>query len=113
MTHAPYPSDCYIVHRWFDGPIDMWGDIGGGPVATAEDVRHAILESFRDDYYPAWPANLTTVRVWRLQHDVPARDVTEDILRAIGEDLSEKLRRGFISEIPWPFVDWAKTDDDY
>jgi hypothetical protein len=109
MTPTPYPTDCYIVHRWFGQKYGGWADLGDGPVETRDEAEIAIMEAFKDEWRAA---DLTTVKVWHVQPDVPPRDVTEDLLRSIGAWLSEKWRDelhrfGEASDFPQSFRDWA------
>jgi hypothetical protein len=108
MTHpTPYPTTYYLVHRWWPalyiGDTAEWGAIGRGIYEDRRDAQDAIVESFRDEMNPA---DLTTVNV-RLFNDAGWRDVTEDILTAIGARLSVDTDA---ADFPDAFLAWADSD---
>jgi hypothetical protein len=79
MTH---PADFYIAHRLYTfrrlhKSVTEWGSFTDGP----EDRQHVLdlVADWQHEGGEHTPA-LTTLRVWHFQADVPARDVTEDIL---------------------------------
>jgi hypothetical protein len=70
---------------------------------THADMQAEIVESFRDGI----PAGLTTCQVWHVTPDCEPLDVTEEVLAAIGRDLSAR----FDAEIyPDEFMAWADSD---
>lgn len=81
MVSAPYPRTFYIAHMLFEGaPFregGEWGEITDGP-ADWSDLREAIVCHFR-----AEPPTLANLRIWHFQPDVPARDVTEDVIAVL------------------------------
>lgn len=101
MTH---PAEFYICNRFFPhSPRDPWGGLSDGPVTRAE-AEQLIIESFtaRDNI---GEATLETVYVLHVQPDAPARNVTEDVLCAIGSRLSDEVTR--FEEFPDAFISWA------
>jgi hypothetical protein len=70
-----HPSDFYVAHHLYSGRAfpkgPVWGALTDGP----EEWREVI-----DRINELEDASLETVRVWHFQDDVPARDVTEDML---------------------------------
>lgn len=82
MQTAPHPTDFYVVHAHFtflrQGQlVQQWGSLSDGPVGR-DEALDAISDHFskRDSAKPT----LDNVRVFHFQADVPARDVTEDML---------------------------------
>ena len=78
MTH-PHPTEFYIAHRLFTfgrngQTVTEWGSLTDGPADRAD-----VLEAIREDRGVA-QLSLQTLRVYHFQADVPARDVTEDVL---------------------------------
>ena len=96
----PIPTTYYLAARDF-------GHFGFDAIGTA-DTRDAAIdlltESFRDD---TMPADLTTVQVWHITPDCPPRDVTEDLLTAVGAWLSG---RHTVETFPAPFEAWINFD---
>jgi len=86
MKLPPHPTDFYTAHRIFagrsfpNGPV--WGGLTDGP-ETRNEVIDRILSEFPE-------ATLETLIVWRFQDDVPARDVTDDILSDVLATIQEK-----------------------
>lgn len=80
-----HPKDFYIAHHLYSGRAfpkgPVWGALSDGP----EDRRQVIdrINEMGDD------ATLATIRVWHFQDDVPARDVTEDILAEAAQVATE------------------------
>lgn len=79
---APHPSDFYVVHAHFtflrqDQLVQQWGSLSDGPCDRTEALD-CISDHFskRDSAKPT----LANVRAFHFQDDVPARDVTGDIL---------------------------------
>ena len=74
-----HPTNFYIAHRVYSGRAfpngPTWGAMTDGP----ED-RAALVDRISSDFPEA---DLGTLRVWRFQDDVPARDVTDDILSEV------------------------------
>lgn len=77
MRSAPYPSEFFVVHRLFTGKpfaAPTWGSLSDGPYDRTEALD-CIADSFHGE-----EATLDNLRVWHFQPDVPARDVTEDMI---------------------------------
>jgi hypothetical protein len=94
------PTTYYLAARDF-------GHFGFDAIGTADSHDAAvdlITESFRDD---AMPADLTTVQVWHITPDAAPRDVTDDLLTAVGAWLSA---RHLVDTFPAPFLNWADFD---
>ena len=81
-----YPQDFYIVHFFEGGKINAWLDSGDGLFDTQDDVIHRIRAEFTGY---ANPFNASHIKVWRFS-DAPARDVTEDVLKAIYAQMEEE-----------------------
>lgn len=85
----------YGVHGWETLPM----------AATAAEIHDVLTTSFDGD--DAMPADLTTCQVWHFTPDCPPRDVTEDVLTAIGRVLSERFAA---EDYPDAFLIWADSD---
>ena len=76
MNPPPHPTDFYTAHRIFSGRSfpngPVWGALTDGPETRSEVIDRIVNECPE--------ATLSTLIVWRFQDDVPARDVTDDIL---------------------------------
>lgn len=76
-----HPKDFYIAHAVYSGRAfpsgPVWGSLTDGP-----EYRDKVISRILDDFPEA---DTGTLRVWRFQDDVPARDVTEDILAEAAE----------------------------
>lgn len=86
---STHPTDFYVAHRLFAGRAfiagPVWGALTDGP-EDRNEVIDRLNEWARDP--EAWNSpDLTTLRVWHFQDDVPPRDVTEDVLALAGDDL--------------------------
>jgi hypothetical protein len=82
MQTAPHPTDFFIVHAHFTflrqgQPVQQWGSLSDGPCDRIEALD-AISDHFHKRDMPR--PTLANVRVFHFQADVPARDVTEDLL---------------------------------
>ena len=92
MKPTPYPDTFFIAHRLFTGSAfaagGEWGDIGDGPVATAEDVIEKIIEAFKDDEFGPDRSDL---RVWQIVPGKPAEDATAWALRTVRETLEDRM----------------------
>lgn len=90
MKPAAYPKAFFIVHRRFTGrpfpPEGTWGDIGDGPIAEAEDVIYAMLESWKDEHHEP---DETDFRVWQIIPGKPAEDCTEWALWMVTQTLED------------------------
>lgn len=73
--------------------------------ATPDDIHNVLTESF--DGWDGMPADLTTCQVWHFTADCPPRDVTEDVLTAIGKTLSARMDA---LDFPPAFISWADSD---
>ena len=82
---TPYPTDFYLAHFWCGGKINAWMDSGDGPIDTLPDV----IQRIRDEFC-GWdnPFSASHIKVWRFS-DAPARDVTEDVLEAVFNQMEE------------------------
>jgi hypothetical protein len=72
---------------------------------TPAEIHNVITESF--DGYDGMQADLKTCQIWHFTADCPPRDVTEDVLIAIGRFLSDKMDA---AEYPDAFLKWADLD---
>jgi hypothetical protein len=85
-----FPSDYYDVFALFTHPRNhgistAWGNLSDGPV-TRDEALECVA-----DYFRGWSQPSTrTVRVMHVQADVPARDVTEDILAELEREMTEE-----------------------
>jgi hypothetical protein len=74
-----HPKEFYIAHAVHSGRAfpsgPVWGALTDGP-EDRDQVIARICDGFPE-------ADLGTLRVWRFQDDVPARDVTDDILAEV------------------------------
>lgn len=86
-AEAPlHPADFYVAHRLFivsrrGEPTPEWGGLTEGP-ADLTDVLREIGEWAGSPVALNAPSP-ATLRVWHFQPDVPARDVTEDVLERL------------------------------
>lgn len=88
MQYAPHATDFYIVHAHFtflrQGQIvQQWGSLSDGPY-DRDEALDAIADHFHKRDMPR--PTLANVRVFHFQPDVPARDVTEDMLAALDQE---------------------------
>lgn len=96
MTSTPY----FIAMR-------DYGEFGWEtlPLAeTADEIHNVMTDSFFGD---TMAADLTTVQVWHFTSDCPPRDVTEDVLTALGRVLSDRFAA---EDYPDAFLTWADSD---
>lgn len=98
---TPYPASYYQIDRWQGHPIYCWGNVSDGPCEEIEGVIDLLIDAFGGS---AVPADLRTVKVMYHASDVPARDVTEDVLLACGAHLD--ARHDAVT-YPGAFVAWA------
>lgn len=84
-----HPTDFYIAHHLYSGRAfpngPVWGCLTDGPEELSE-----VLDRLRDlSIGPHVMTNdipsLENVRIWHFQDDVPARDVTEDVLQLLND----------------------------
>lgn len=99
MTTPAHPQDFYIAHRVYTfsrnhQPVTEWGAMTDGP-EDREGILERVTDWMKEARSMAWPVkeahepSLATLRVWHFQADVPARDVTEDILGEVENRLEE------------------------
>ena len=86
MTSAPYPTNFYLVHFFAGGKINAWLDSGDGPIDTRGEVIQRIRAEFSGGFNPS--LNAPHIKVWRFS-DATARDVTEDVLDAVYNQMEE------------------------
>jgi hypothetical protein len=94
------PATYFLAARDF-------GHLGWDALGMATDFGGAmdlLTEGFHND---ATPADLDTVQVWHITPDAAPRDVTEELLTAIGAHLSNIYSA---DNFPMPFLDWADFD---
>lgn len=92
MTKHPFPGDFYVVFTLFTHPRNHretteWGNLSDGP-CTRTEALDAISDHFHKRDMPR--PTLANVRVFHVQADVPARDVTEDMLAEIEAEVTDE-----------------------
>ena len=85
QIETPYPTNFYLVHFFAGGYVSAWLDSGDGPIDTLADVIQRIRAEFCGWYSPF---NASHIKVWRFS-DAPARDVTEDVIEAVYNQMEE------------------------
>lgn len=87
-----FPSDYYDVFALFTHPRNhsistAWGNLSDGPI-TRDEAIACVADYFGKSGMPQ--PTTQKVRVMHVQADVPARDVTEDILAALEREMTEE-----------------------
>ena len=104
---TPHPTDFFIIHIWYEGYGHGWGNLSEKPILNQAEAESQLQDAMRDSFHGA---SLETVKVWRFQSDVPARDVTEDVLRSIGARLSREYWNEPAADFPREWLAWAHPE---
>lgn len=85
-----HPQEFFVVHALLTfqrnhRSVTQWGSLSDGPYDRTEALD-CISDHFREE-----APTLENLRVFHFQDDVPARDVTEDILAEVEARLNPEL----------------------
>jgi hypothetical protein len=91
MQLTPFPSEYYDVFAKFTHPRNhrettVWGNLSDGP-CTRTEALDAVSDWFAKRGMPQ--PTIQNVRVMHIQADVPARDVTEDVLAELAREMTD------------------------